>query len=91
MAIGHLASTHRVWLSVAAYLIMGWIISYVLVKIGITLAGNTDFFSVEVETAAESLNNCMKAGGIVIIALLVENAILWVITHLILKKKLNIL
>ena len=91
MAISHLASTHRVWLSVAAYLIMGWIISYVLVKIGITLAGNTDFFSVEVETAAESINNCMKAGSIVIIALLVENAILWVITHLILKKKLNIL
>ena len=51
---------------------------------------NTNF-TVAAETAAESINNCVKVTGLVIIVLLVEDVILWLVTQLILNKKLNIL
>ena len=93
MAIGHLSASHRVWLSVGAYLVMGWIISFAIGKLGISMIQmfeNTNF-TVAAETAAESINNCAKVTGLVIIVLLVENVILWLVTQLILNKKLNIL
>ena len=93
MAIGHLSASHRVWLSVGAYLVMGWIISFAIGKLGISMIQmfeNTNF-TVAAETAAESINNCAKVTGLVIIVLLIENVILWLVTQLILNKKLNIL
>ena len=95
MAIGHLSASHRVWLSVGAYLVMGWIIGYGFGKLGVSMVrvlGDADLnIIVSAETASESISNCMKVSGIVIVILLAENVILWLITHLILKKKLNIL
>ena len=93
MAIGHLSASHRVWLSVLAYLVMGWILGYVFGKLGFSLVEKLGDLNITVtaETAAESISNCAKVSGIVIVVLLVENVILWLVTHLILKKKLNIL
>ena len=93
MAIGHLSASHRVWLSVGAYLVMGWIISFALGKLGVSMIQmfeNTNF-TVAAETVAETINNCAKVTGIVIIVLLVENVILWLVTQLILNRRLNIL
>ena len=53
-------------------------------------AENTNF-TVAAETVAETINNCAKVTGIVIIVLLVENVILWLVTQLILNRRLNIL
>ena len=93
LAIGHLSASHRVWLSVGAYLVMGWIISFALGKLGVSMIQmfeNTNF-TVAAETVAETINNCAKVTGIVIIVLLVENVILWLVTQLILNRRLNIL
>ena len=90
IAVGHLSASHRGWLSVAAYLVMGMIISYVVGKAGINIFSNSDFF-LSAEGVAENLHNVSVASGFVIAALVIENVILWFITHIILNKKLNIL
>ena len=90
IAVGHLASSHRGWLSVAAYLVMGFVITYLFGRAGL-IFGKLFADSVTLETAIESINYAAKVFGIVIAGFAIEDLLLWLITHVIISKKLNIL
>ena len=93
MAIGHLFSNHRGLWSIAAVILMGWIFTYA--------AGRTaslclpylqnhhpDFLFT---TLTQFLDRLPLYLGFSIVLALLGNALLWGITHGILRKKLNIL
>ena len=90
MAVGHLASSHRGWLSLAAYLVMGFVSTSVFSRAGIAL-GRATIISTGAETPAEIISYSTKFFGIAICIIVIENLLLWLITHTILNKKLNIL
>ena len=90
ISVGHLASSHRGLLSVAAYLVIGFIITYIFGRTGIAV-GKMLEGSANLQTAIESINYSAKIIGMLIGWFALENLILWLITHVILSKKLNIL
>ena len=90
IAVGHLASSHRGWLSVSAYLAIGFLTTYIFSRVGISL-GRMVILETGAETAAEIIKYSARFFGIAIGIIAVENLILWFLTHIILNKKLNIL
>ncbi len=92
MAIGHLSNTHRGLCSVAAVLLIGWFFSSlpaILAKIG-NAFGRIDI-QISIESAEDMLYRLPRFFGAGILFLLIGCAALWAVTHLILRKKLNIL
>ena len=93
MAVGHLFNNHRGLWSLGAVIGIGWLFNLVTIKV-IQLFGQNleeSSFHITITSFQEALNYLPGIFGIFIGFFLVGSIILWVITWLILKKKLNIL
>lgn len=89
IALGHLFPSHRGLWSVAAYLILGWILNFV--SFGLIGLISGDSVEISVNTVQEAMAILPGLFGGVIVYLLVWNVLMWLLTWIILKKRLNIL
>lgn len=93
MAIGHLFRTHRALWSVAAVLVMGWIFNYLTIQSGKILYNIADrtpqYWNIDSFSAL--LDRLPLFLGIGIGGFLLGSVLLWLLTHYILGRKLNIL
>ena len=96
MAVGHLFNSHRGLWSLVAVIGIGWIINAILILAGRLLNSFGMHMSLEINASSflellRYLDIFQKVFGYTIGFLIIGNVVLWLVTWLILKKKLNIL
>ena len=89
IAVGHLFPSHRGLWSVAAVIGIGWILNFV--SIGLVRLFSRGSIEISVNTVQEAMAILPGFFGGIIVYLLVWNVLMWLLTWIILKKKLNIL
>ena len=89
IAVGHLFPSHRGLWSVAAVIGIGWILNFV--SIGLVRLFSRGSIEISVNTVQEAMAILPGFFGGIIVYLLVWNVLMWLLTWIILKKRLNIL
>ena len=89
IAVGHLFPSHRGLWSVAAVIGIGWILNFV--SIGLVRLFSRGSIEISINTVQEAMAILPGFFGGIIVYLLVWNVLMWLLTWIILKKRLNIL